>query len=103
MINKNDLLEYFFKGLKSKNDLKIGVEHEKFALNKNSFKPLSYDEVGGLTDIFIQLINLGWSPIKEGIPEKIIALKKNSEFFNAVITPVKFFCEQSIKYFFESV
>ena len=26
--------------------------------------------------------------------------KKNSEFFNAVITPVKFFCEQSIKYFF---
>ena len=35
MLQKKDLLEYFFKGIKSKTDLKIGVEHEKFALNKN--------------------------------------------------------------------
>ena len=80
MIQKKDLLEYFFKGIKSKNNLKIGVEHEKFALNKKTFKPLSYNETGGINDLFNQLIGLGWTPIKEGIPEKTIALKRNSEF-----------------------
>ena len=80
MLKKKDLLEYFFKGIKSKNDLKIGVEHEKFALNKETLKPLTYDKSFGINDFFDQLINLGWSPIKEGVPEKIIALKKNSEF-----------------------
>ena len=80
MLQKKDLLEYFFKGIKPKDDLKIGVEHEKFALNKKTLKPLSYGEIGGINDIFNQLINLGWSPIKEGIPEKTIALKRNAEF-----------------------
>ena len=80
MIKKNDLLEYFFKGIKHKSNLKIGVEHEKFALNKKTLKPLSYDEKYGINEIFNQLIDSGWSPIKEGIKAKIIGLKKNSEF-----------------------
>ena len=80
MIQKKDLLEYFFKGIKDKDSLKIGVEHEKFALNRKTFKPLNYDETCGINNIFDQLINLGWSPIKEGNPEKTIALKRNSEF-----------------------
>ena len=80
MIQKKDLLEYFFKGIKPKDSLKIGVEHEKFALNRKTFKPLNYDETCGINNIFDQLINLGWSPIKEGNPEKTIALKRNSEF-----------------------
>lgn len=80
MIKKKDLLDYFYKGIKSKDNLKIGVEHEKFALNKKTLKPLSYFGVGGIDDIFNQLINLGWSPIKEGVPEKNIALKRNFEF-----------------------
>ena len=80
MLQKNNLIEYFFKGIKSKSSIKIGVEHEKFALNASTLKPLSYDEVGGINDIFNQLINLGWKPIKEGRPEKTIALKRNSEF-----------------------
>ena len=36
MLKKNDLIDYFYKGIKDKNDLRIGVEHEKFVLNKNS-------------------------------------------------------------------
>ena len=52
MIKKIDLLEYFFKGVKPKNNLKIGVEHEKFALNKKTLKPLSYDEPFGINQIF---------------------------------------------------
>jgi glutamate--cysteine ligase len=80
MIQKKDLIEYFFKGIKDKTALKIGVEHEKFALNAKTLRPLSYDETGGIKDIFNQLVILGWDPIKEGNPEKIIALKRNSEF-----------------------
>ena len=63
MIIKKDLLEYFYKGIKNKDSLKIGVEHEKFALNADTLRPLSYDEVGGINDIFNQFIDLGWTPI----------------------------------------
>ena len=78
--SKSQLLEYFNQGAKRQDQLLIGVEHEKFALNKKTLKPLSYGGIGGISDIFNQLINLGWSPIKEGIPEKTIALKRNAEF-----------------------
>jgi len=80
MLSKKDLIEYFFKGLKSHAKLKIGVEHEKFVLNKNTLKPLSYYEAYGIRDIFNQLIDLGWSPINEGNPKRTIALTRNSEF-----------------------
>ena len=36
MINKNDLNDYFISGIKHKKNLKIGVEHEKFVLDKDS-------------------------------------------------------------------
>lgn len=80
MLQKKELIEYFFEGIKKKENLKIGVEHEKFALNKNTLKPLSYDENYGIVDLFDELVNLGWMEIKEGFPEKTIALKRNSEF-----------------------
>ena len=43
MLKKNDLIDYFYKGIKNKNDLRIGVEHEKFVLKKDSLRQLSYD------------------------------------------------------------
>ena len=39
MINKNDLTDYFFSGFKDRANLKIGVEHEKFVLDKSSYLP----------------------------------------------------------------
>ena len=44
MLKKNDLIDYFYKGIKNKNDLRIGVEHEKFVLKKDSLHQLSYEE-----------------------------------------------------------
>ena len=41
MLKKNDLIDYFYKGIKNKNDLRIGVEHEKFVLKKDSLRQLS--------------------------------------------------------------
>ena len=43
MLKKNELIEYFYKGIKDKNNLKIGVEHEKFVLSKKTFNQVSYD------------------------------------------------------------
>ena len=45
MLKRNDIIDYFFKGIKEKNNLRIGVEHEKFVLKKESFHQLSYDKV----------------------------------------------------------
>ena len=80
MLNKNHLVNYFYEGIKDKKNLRIGVEHEKFILNKDTLKPLTYYEDGGIKDIFNKLIELGWLPIFEGKKKIIIALKRESEF-----------------------
>ena len=79
MIKKNDLTEYFFKGIKPKTNLKIGVEHEKFILNKNTFKPLSYEEQNGIKNILEQLTTTGWTPLYDDNQQTIIALKRGKE------------------------
>jgi len=76
MINKNHLIEYFFAGIKSKNNLKIGVEHEKFLLNKNSLQPISYDEKNGIKNILEKFTTLGWTPSYDDNQKTIIALNK---------------------------
>ena len=80
MLKKKDLIRYFYEGIKNKNQLKIGVEHEKFILKKDSLKPLTYNEEGGIRDIFLNLIDLGWSPVVEGDKKTIIAVKRGLQF-----------------------
>ena len=59
MLSKKELINYFEKGIKTDNNLKIGTDFEKFILNKSTLKPISYDEKNGIKDIFLSLINLG--------------------------------------------
>ena len=79
MIKKDDLTEYFFRGIKSKTNLKIGVEHEKFILNKNTLKPLSYEEDNGIKEILEKLTTIGWIPLYDDNKQTIIALKRGKE------------------------
>jgi len=79
MIKKDDLTEYFFRGIKSKTNLKIGVEHEKFILNKNTLKPLSYEEHNGIKEILEKLTTIGWTPLYDDNKQTIIALKRGKE------------------------
>ena len=79
MIKKDDLTEYFFRGIKSKTNLKIGVEHEKFILKKNTLKPLSYDEHNGIKEILEKLTTIGWIPLYDDNKQTIIALKRGKE------------------------
>ena len=79
MIKKSDLTEYFYKGIKSKHNLKIGVEHEKFILNKNTLKPLSYEENNGIKNTLEKLTTIGWTPLYDDNQQTIIALKRGRE------------------------
>ena len=79
MINKNDLNDYFISGIKHKNNLKIGVEHEKFILDKESLLPRSYEENNGIRDILEKLSLAGWTPNYDDNQNTIIALSRNSE------------------------
>ena len=62
MLKKNALVEYFYKGIKDKENLKIGVEHEKFVLSTNGFHPLSYEMQNGIKDILLKFVSNGWKP-----------------------------------------
>ncbi len=79
MLKKTDLIDYFFQGIKDKNDLKIGVEHEKFVLNKSSKKQLSYEEPNGIKDILLQFVKKGWTAIFDDNNTTIIALERFGE------------------------
>ncbi len=79
MLKKNDLIEYFYKGIKDKNNLKIGVEHEKFVLNKNDYQQVSYEMKNGIKDILLRFLNNGWKPKYDDEGVTIIALERFGE------------------------
>ena len=76
MLKKKDLVEYFYNGIKSRENMRIGVEHEKFVINKKTLKPLSYEEPNGIKDILIRFTKNGWQPIYDDLDKTIIAVKK---------------------------
>ena len=74
MITKEDLIKYFQDASKKKNNLKIGVEHEKFLFNNISNTRINFETV---TKIFKFLENFGWKPVKE--KNNVIALHKGGK------------------------
>ena len=79
MLKKTELIDYFFRGIEDKKNLKIGVEHEKFALNKKNLTSLSYDESNGIKDILLRFTQNGWTPKFDGNNNIIIALERFGE------------------------
>ena len=55
--NKSQLIKYFTDGIKKENQLRIGVEHEKFLFNQKNFKRIDYDQI---KKIFETLRIKGW-------------------------------------------
>ena len=79
MLKKDDLVDYFIKGIKNKDDLKIGVEHEKFVLNSENLNQLSYDEPNGIKDILQKFIKNGWKPKYDDKNTTVIAIERFGE------------------------
>ena len=72
--NKSQLIKYFTDGIKEDNQLRIGVEHEKFLFNKKDLKRIDYKEI---KKIFELLQNNGCELQYE--KDKIIGLKKENQ------------------------
>jgi len=43
--NNSQLIKYFNDGIKENNQLRIGVEHEKFLFNKKDLKRINYEKI----------------------------------------------------------
>ncbi len=74
MIIKEDLIKYFHDGRKTKNNLKIGVEHEKFLFNNKLNKRINFEIV---SKVFKFLEQFDWKPIKE--KNNIVSLYKKGK------------------------
>mgnify|MGYP001231339504 CR=1 FL=1 len=74
MINKNDLIKYFQEGCKKENNLRIGVEHEKFLFYDKTNERINFETV---TKVLKFLEQFGWQAVKE--KNNIIALKKEGK------------------------
>ena len=68
--NKSQLIKYFTDGIKEDNQLRIGVEHEKFLFSKKDLKRIDYEKI---RKVFELLQNNGWRLQYE--KDKIIGLK----------------------------
>src|ERR1051325_6021544 len=71
--SRADLLAVFSGGEKSRDDWRIGTEHEKFVFRTDDHRAPSYDENGGIRDLLMGLTEFGWEPVREGA--NVIALK----------------------------
>jgi len=72
--SKQDLINYFQKGCKTKDQLSIGVEHEKFLFEDNSNQRVNFETI---SKVFNFLEKFGWQPIKE--KNNTIALKRENQ------------------------
>ena len=73
-MNKINLIQYFIEGIKKKNQLRIGVEHEKFLFNKEDLKRIDFNQIKKVFEI---LKNNGWKPELE--KDKVIGLKRDNQ------------------------
>ena len=72
--NKTQFIEYFIDGIKPPNEIKIGVEQEKFLFEGKEKKRISYNK---LKKLFENLQKYKWEPILE--KKYIVGLKRNKQ------------------------
>lgn len=73
LTGKEQLLAYFEKGCKPREDWRIGTEHEKFAYRMEDFSPVGYEGDRGIRAILEGLQQYDWVPVLEN--GNVIALK----------------------------
>tara|TARA_B100001121_G_scaffold211137_1_gene184934 strand:+ start:9336 stop:10631 length:1296 start_codon:yes stop_codon:yes gene_type:complete len=74
IINKDQIINYFNSGIKKPENLKIGIEHEKFLFNNKNNQRVDYNQI---KKMFSALLEFGWNPVFE--KNNIIALNKRGK------------------------
>ena len=72
--DKAALVEYLESGCKPEREWRIGTEHEKFAYDLKTLRPLTYDGAPGVRQMLDAMTRFGWSPVMEN--NNVIALSK---------------------------
>jgi glutamate--cysteine ligase len=104
---KTQLIDYFNQGAKVKDQLLIGVEHEKFLFSGKEKKRASYKQI---KKIFKNLESFNWEPIFE--KENVIGLQRGEqkittepglqyELSGAPLKNIHLVCSESSKHFNE--
>ncbi len=84
-LSRNDLVSALDKGMKPRDQWRIGAEHEKFMFERSDLRRPSYDEPAGIRAMLDGLTRFGWSPVREG--ENVIALeRRNAEGMSSSIS-----------------
>ena len=105
--DKSDIIEHFENGCKKENQLKIGVEHEKFFFENQSENRINFPTV---QKIFNYLTKFGWKPIKEREntisllrADQTITLEPGNqiELSGGKLDSLHLSCEESYKYLAE--
>ena len=105
--NKEQIINYFKSGIKETDNLKIGIEHEKFLFDNKNNKRIDYKSI---LKMFDQLYEFGWKPIYE--KNNIIGLTKDYksitlepgnqiELSGAKLNNIHEACAESHEYLFE--
>ena len=105
--NKEQIINYFKSGIKETDNLKIGIEHEKFLFDKKNNRRIDYNSI---LKMFDQLYEFGWKPIYE--KTNIIGLTKDDksitlepgnqiELSGAKLNNIHEACAESHEYLFE--
>ena len=105
--NKEQIINYFKSGIKETDNLKIGIEHEKFLFDNKNNKRIDYKSI---LKMFDQLYEFGWKPIYE--KNNIIGLTKDDksitlepgnqiELSGAKLNNIHEACAESHEYLFE--
>src|SRR5262245_14596245 len=64
--DRRQLIEYFAGGNKPREDWRIGTEHEKFAFDRDTLRPLPYEGAkASIRNMLEGLMRYGWKAVEE--------------------------------------
>jgi len=71
---RDQLVDFIASGARTREQWKIGTEHEKFGFRLDDLRPPAYEGPRGIGALLSGLTRFGWAPAREG--ENIIALTR---------------------------
>ena len=84
-LSRDQLISALDKGMKPRDQWRIGAEHEKFAFRRSDLSRPSYDAPDGIRAMLDGLTRFGWTPVEEG--GHVIALERaNTEGMTASVS-----------------
>ncbi len=66
IVSRDQLVAYHAAGAKPREEWRIGTEHEKFAFDLDTLRPLPYEGARSIRALLEGLTRFGWEPVTEG-------------------------------------